>query len=242
MNYLWQTFLYEPVLNVLIWLYNNIAGQNLGIALIELTVALRLVLLPFTIVSMRATSRYDRLRAKIHDLEVAHKNDPVLRKESLRRLLTVHRISPWAKAMVLGAQFVVLIVLYGVFVTAVRTNDYTGLYFWNTPPDFLNTHFLGFNLSMRSLAWSGVIGIFLYIDLWISQRKVRDTLTNRDVFYRVAFPLTIFVLLYLLPTAKSVFVLTSMLFTVIIELIRWILFRPKNPPTIMGGIERIEQH
>lgn len=239
MNYLWQTFLYEPVLNVLIWLYNNIAGQNLGLALIELTIALRFALLPFTIVSMRATSRYNHLRKKIHDLETSHKDDPVLRKESLRRLLAEHHISPWAKAIVLGIQFLVLIVLYGVFVTAVATNDYSGLYFWNITPDFLNTKFFGLDLSTRSLLWSGVIGIFLYIDLWFSQRKQRDTVTNRDVFYRVAFPLMVFVLLYLLPTAKSVFVLTSMLFTVIIEVIHWIFFRPKNPPTIMGGLEPI---
>lgn len=242
MHYLWQTFLYEPVLNVLIWLYNNIASQNLGLALVELTIVLRLVLLPFTIISMRATSRYNRLRSKIHDLELAHKDDPILRKESLRNLLAVYHISPWAKAMVLGIQFLVLIVLYSVFVTAVGTSDYSGLYFWNTAPDFLNTNFFGYDLAAQSLAWSGVIGIFLYIDLWISQRKVRESLTNRDVFYRVAFPLTIFILLYILPTAKSVFVLTSMLFTVIIEIIRWIFFRTKGAPTIMGGIEPIQPH
>lgn len=240
MEYLWETIFYNPVLNALIALYNGPAGQNLGIALIELTVILRVLLFPLTILSIRARNRYDRLRHEVHDLEVTHKDDPVQRKEGLRMLLKLHRISPWAKASVLGIQFLVLIVLYRVFTTSVRTSDFSGLYDWNTLPDFLNTTFLGFDLIAHSAFWAGIVAVLLYLDLWISQRRHKDTLTNSDVFYRVAFPLATFAVLYILPMGKSVFVLTSILFTLIVEVIRKIFFRPKQPQTVMG-LEIIER-
>ncbi len=229
MNYLWHTFLYDPLLNALIALYNGPARQNLGIALVELTVLLRILLLPLTVISWRARTRYDSLRHKVHVLEETHRNDAERRKEALRELLKRHHINPWAKASVLAIQFVVLIVLYQVFVDAVRHNDFTGLYIWNTAPDFLNTRFLGLDLSHRSIIWPALIGILLYLDLWLDQRKRRGTLTNSDVAYRVTFPTASLLILYALPTGKSVFVLTSILFTLIIEGVRKVLFRPKSP-------------
>lgn len=234
MMYIWETFFYNPVLNALIALYNGPANQNLGIALIELTVALRIVLIPLSILSIRARLRYDRMRYYIHRLEETHKNDHVKQKEELRKLLKKNHINPWAKATALGIQFVMLIILYRVFVGAVRGHDFTGLYEWNAMPDFLNTMFLGFDLAAQSVVWSGAIGVILYFDLWLGQMKRRDTLTNSDVIFRIAFPLATTVVLYLLPTGKSVFVLTSIIFSLIIDLFQKIFVRPKKLESIMG--------
>lgn len=234
MHYIWTTFFYDPILNALIAFYNGTANQNLGIALIELTIALRIVLLPLSILSIRARSKYERMRYHIHRLEETYKNDAIKQKEELRKLLNRNHINPWAKAAALGIQFVVLIILYRVFVTAVRTSDFTGLYHWNTAPDFLNTMFVGFDLSHHSLLWAAIIAVLLYIELWVGQMKRQDTLTNSDVMFRVAFPLAAGALLYLLPSGKSVFVLTSIVFTIMIEGIRWIFVRPKELTSVMG--------
>lgn len=233
MSYLWHTLLYDPLLNALIALYNGPAGQNLGIALIELTVLLRIFLMPLTIISFRARRRYDALRAKTHTIEQTHKNDSVRRKEAIRALLKQHHINPWAKASLLGIQFVALIVLYRVFRDAVRGNDFSGLYSWNAAPDFLNRTFLGFDLSERHLIWPAVIGLLLYLDLWFEQRQHRAVLTRSDVIYSAAFPGASFLVLYALPSGKSIFVLTSILFSLIIEAVHKVFVRPKSAPEAM---------
>ncbi|MDP3985706.1 MAG: YidC/Oxa1 family membrane protein insertase [bacterium] len=217
MSYLWHAFLYDPLLNALIALYNSFAGQNLGIALVELTVLIRILLLPFTVIVIRARSRYARLEPQVKEIEAVYKNDPIRRKEKVRGLLKQHRIHPWAKAAMLGLQFLVLVVLYRVFVDAVRHNNFTGLYTWIEAPDFLNRNFFNFDLAAHSWMWAAVIGLLLFIELWIEERKHPESVTNGEVVYRFAFPIMFFLVLYALPTGKSIFVLTSILFSLMID-------------------------
>src|SRR3989339_454530 len=102
MGYLWTTFLYNPLLNALVALYNNFAGQNLGVAIIELVVVIRIFMLPLTVISERARARYESLREKLSQVEDMYKNDPIAKKEMMRKLLERNKIKPWAKAMVLS--------------------------------------------------------------------------------------------------------------------------------------------
>jgi len=43
-NYIWQYYLYIPLFNFLIWLYLSYSIFNLGIAVIVLTIILRILL------------------------------------------------------------------------------------------------------------------------------------------------------------------------------------------------------
>lgn len=232
MDFLWTTILYNPLLNALIALYNGPAGQNLGLAIVELVVIIRIFLLPITIISERARIRYDRLQPQIYQIDQSFKNDPVARKQAIRKLLVRHHIKPWAKAVVLGILFVIIIILYWVFLIAVRENNFTGLYAWNQAPDFLNTNFLGFDLKGKSLIWAGMVAGLLYLNIWFDQRKHRTALTRGDLIYRLFFPATTLLVLFLLPMAKSLFILTSMVVSVIIGGVRRIFV--KTPETGVG--------
>ncbi len=231
LTYLWHTYLYDPLLNLLIFLYNGSANRSLGVALIEFTVLIRIFLLPLTILSLRASDRFDRLHRKVARLEDVYKNDRIARKEAIRRLIERHHINPWAKASVLSVQFLILIILYRVFITAIRGHNFIGLYSWNTSPDFLDPNFWGINLAIRGAILPAIIAFILFLELHFEHRKHAHAITNRDVAFRLLFPLTVFVLLYLLPAGKSIFVLTSVVFTVIMDGIYHLFMRGKTPPT-----------
>ena len=112
---LWFTFLYQPLFNGLIWLYSNVAEQNLGWAVVWLTVFLRVLLLPLTIVSEMNKSKEEKAELESAKVAEAFKNDSVARKEEIRKVIKKYHISPWAKVASLGAQLLVLILLYQVF-------------------------------------------------------------------------------------------------------------------------------
>lgn len=76
----WHDFLYQPVFNFLIWIYNNWTNQNLGAAIIYLTVLLRIALLPFTIVTEKAKAKNAELEAEIVKIQELYKRDPELKK------------------------------------------------------------------------------------------------------------------------------------------------------------------
>lgn len=217
MSFLWHTFLYNPLLNGLIALYNGPARQNLGVAIIELTVIIRILILPLTVVAIRARSRYELMQPELERIEDSYRNDSINRKMAIRTLLARHHIRPWAKAFIFGLQFIVLVVLYSVFVEAVRGGNFAGLYSWNQAPDFLNPMFFGSNLSAHSIVWAGVIGALLYFDIWLEQRKHGGPRSNGEVWYRIFFPILFTLVLYALPAGKSVFVLSSFVFSLLID-------------------------
>ena len=213
---LWHDFLYTPLLNFLIWLYNGPAFGNLGVAIIYLTVFVRIALLPFTIVSERSKILYEKLGQKVKTIEHDFKNDPIQRNEIIRQTMREHRVSPWAKVVVLGVQALILVLLYQVFIGGIN-GKLGDLYFWVTRPDFINTNFLGFDLGQRTFFWSGLVGVVLFLEIYFDHRG--RPLTKSDVLYQVAFPGGIFLILWLLPMAKSVFILTSLIFSFFVILV-----------------------
>ena len=226
---IWHDFLYQPLLNLLIWIYNNHTDFNLGLAVVYLTVLLRLVLLPFTFVSERDKIRWERLNQEVKKIKEEYKKDPVLMKEAVRETLKKHHIRPWSKTIVLAIQLLALILLYQVFLGGIN-NKFSDLYQAVPSPDFVNLIFLpikainfsGFDLSQKyELFLPILVGIILYVEIYLNQRKRSETLTNSDVAYRFFFPLFSFAILYWLPAVKSIFILTSMFFTIFVSLISW---------------------
>jgi len=217
LSWFWTTCLYTPLFNALIWLYNGVAEQHFGWAIILLTVALRILLLPLSILSERNKHIYARVEEEIKEIERAFKNDAEQMKDRIRELLRRHRVSPWARTASLGLQALVLIVLYQVFMAGINMNNFDVLYPSVSAPDFVYTYFLGSDLGKRSWFWSAFVGVWLFLEISSEQRRHdKETITKADQFYRVAFPVFSFLALFLLPAAKSIFILTSMAFSFII--------------------------
>lgn len=213
---IWHEYLFLPVFNALIYLYNSATLQNMGLAVIYLTLILRAILLPFSIVSIWKQHFYSKLSDEAGKIADAYKNDPVLQKQEIREFLKKHRVNPWSKAIVLGVQALTLILLYQVFLGGIRGQKLDELYYWVMRPDFVNTVFWGFDLGERSIVWPLIVAAFLFFEISWEQRKKRGMLMNSDIVYRYIFPLFVLITLYILPMVKSLFVLTSLLFSFIV--------------------------
>jgi membrane protein insertase Oxa1/YidC/SpoIIIJ len=220
MNAFWHDSLYVPLLNILIWLYQGPAFGNLGVAIIELTVMLRFVLLPFTIIDERGRSEYEHLSKKIGVIERDFKADHIKRKEKIRELLKEHKVSYWSKVFVLGIQLLVLVLIYQVFMAGIRFTSADLIYHWITPPTQVNTTFLGFNLAERSWFWPTAVAAVLFAQIYAVQKKREHLVKKADVMYMIFFPLFSMVVLLVLPMVKSVFILTSMFFSMFVFWLR----------------------
>lgn len=215
---IWTTFLYTPLINALIYLYNTLAEQNLGWAVVWLTIGLRTVLLPFSIIGERNRSRYVKLSREIASIDKNFKNDPVQRRGMIRGLLKKHKISPWAKTIVFVFQALLFLVLYRVFLGGVRGKiSVDMLYDGVDYPVVLNTNFYGFDVAHRSLLWGGIVMVVLFLDIYLQQRNAKIT-TKNDQWFSILFPLFIGGILMVLPMIKSLFVLTSLAYSAIIRL------------------------
>jgi YidC/Oxa1 family membrane protein insertase len=217
---LWDTLLYIPLLNALIYLYNTIAGQNLGWAVVWLTVALRIILLPFTIISIRGAGKEKKLEEAAAEAVQIYKNDPVAQKEEMRRIMKQHHISPWARTLTLVVQAIVFIVLYQVFIHGITgekimKNLYASVDF----PGKLYTQFFGFELGkVHDTIWASIVGGYLFISILVQNLK-RPRWQKSDLYFLIFFPVFVGITLWFLPMVKSLFILTTAIFSDIVTLI-----------------------
>jgi len=228
MSYLWTTFLYTPLLNVLIFLYERFAFNNLGLAVIELTVLLRLLLLPLSVLSERNALKFERLGKSLEVIEIETKGDSVRRRERIRELVRGEGVNPWAKALVLAIQALVLVLLYQVFIGGLNFSKLTRLYSWVPIPDYINPDFLGFDIGERSAILAGAVGVVLFLEVTANQRHAPGAITRSDQWYRLFFPAFVFLALWALPSVKSVFILTSMSFGFFLTGFRRLVFPVKK--------------
>ena len=227
---LWTELLYQPLFNALIWIYNNWTEMNLGWAVVYLTVFLRIALLPFTIIDERDKAKNEALVEDLRRVEKGYKNDPVQRKEEVRKILKKRKVRPWAKATVLGVQLLVLVLLYQVFIAGITGERVARtLYPTVDHPGVIRTEFYGFDLGARhDWAWAGIVALWLMAEVYIGLRKRKTEFTKTDLTYFLLFPAAVFFALWWLPMVKSLFILTSMLFSVIVGGFLGLLFKPRK--------------
>lgn len=216
----WDLYLYTPLFNLLIWIYTYYAFFHLGIAIIILTLLVRIVLLPFSILTERGKIVSSRLKKEVKEIRKDYANDIVAQKIAVRKLLKKKGIRPWAKAVALSFQALIIILLYQVFVGGIDTVAKLDLLYPGVPkPDFINTRFLWFDLAQRDLVASAIVSGFVFATILIGYYQSKRGLNRKDNIYSILFPAFTFLILAVLPSAKSVFILTSLIFSSIISLV-----------------------
>lgn len=227
---IWHDFLYQPLFNLLIWIYNNWTDQNLGWAIVILTVMLRVALLPFTLVEEKDSVQNSDLKTDLERVQKGYQKDAILQKEEIRKILRKRRVRPWSKVITLGVQLLVLILLYQVFLRGITGAKVLEILYPSIEfPGKINTIFYGFDLGeVRTFTWPIIVAVFLLVEIYLGYRRERGGVTKSDLMYFVLFPLATFFALYLLPMVKSLFILTTLIFSATIHFFSMIIFRPKK--------------
>lgn len=210
MSNLFNQFLYNPLLNALIFLYENISGQDLGIAIIVLTIAIRIILLPLFYKGAKDQAIMQRLAPKIKEIQKDHKDDRAKQAQVLMELYREHKVNPLSQFLIIIIQLPILIALYRVFLKGIPAN--TGLSY----------HFLGIiDLSSRSLVIVILAALAQYFQGKLSLPKIAkrdeelspmEKMGRQMVF--IGPILTIMFLSYL-PSAVGLYWLTTSVFSII---------------------------
>lgn len=111
---MFNTFVYQPILQFLIFL-QGITG-SLGISIILLTLTIRLALLPLTIPSLKAAKKMRDLKPEIDSLKSKHKNDKTALQKAQLELFQKHQVNPASGCLPQIFQIIILIALYRVFI------------------------------------------------------------------------------------------------------------------------------
>lgn len=159
MLHLYNEIIYRPILNVLVWLYNVIPGHDIGLVIILLTIAIRLLLSPFMHKSLKGQRALSALQPKLNELREKHKDDREGQAKAMMELYKEHNVNPLSSCLPLLIQLPLLIALYQVFDKALKGN-LAGLYNFVNNPGILNPKFIGLiDLSKPNIAFAILAGL-----------------------------------------------------------------------------------
>ncbi len=148
--------LYQPLLNGLVALY-HIFGDNFGLAIIAITVIVKVVTYPLTKPSMEMAKKQKEIAPELRKLKEKYKDDKQLFLKKQMELYKEHGINPASGCLPQIVQIVILIFLYRVFTDLLQANgllseqvvkyiyDFEFLKF--AEGESLNTQFLIYNLA-----------------------------------------------------------------------------------------------
>lgn len=118
---IWNLLLYQPLVNALVFFY-GVLGQNLGLAIIALTLAIRAVLLPLTLPSMRAATKMRELAPELGRLKKRYGSDRQRLAQEQMRLYRERGANPAAGCLPQIIQLIVLIALFQAFNQVLQPN------------------------------------------------------------------------------------------------------------------------
>jgi YidC/Oxa1 family membrane protein insertase len=143
MQHLYEIIFYQPILNLLVFLYNHASFKDFGIAIILLTIIIRLILWPLSQKSIKAQKDLQDLQPKIKDIKERFKDDKQAQAMATMQLYKDHKINPLSSCLPLLIQLPFLIAVFNVFRDGL-TEKLSLLYSFVQKPEAINFIAFGF--------------------------------------------------------------------------------------------------
>lgn len=164
MSFIFHNFFYQPLFNLLLIIYNTIPGHDFGIAIIILTIIIRLVLYPLTKKGIESQKAMALIQPKLKEVQEKYKNDRAKLAEEMMKLYREHKVNPFSGFLNLLIQIPILFALYKVFMAGIDPNSLNGLYDFVKHPGQIDPMFVGLiDLSKANPVLAVVAGLLQFI-------------------------------------------------------------------------------
>lgn len=225
-DFLWYDLLYKPLYNLLIFFYTISPGLDMGLGIIFLTIFIRLLLLPLSIRGARAEYRLERIHPLIEQTKRRYKHNIEKQKIKIRELLRGNRIGIFSNLFALGFQILFFVVLYRIFSSGLQLGGHNVLYAFNLVPEEIDPAFFGrFNLVHTHMRASLFAAGVVFLQQAIRRVRHIDEASTVEKVLLFGLPIGTYIAVIYLPSSKAVFIATSVIFTLWLRFIKWIIVR-----------------
>ncbi len=221
---IWNAILYQPLLNALAALVSIIPGGDVGVAVIVLTILVKVILFPLSQKSIESQAEMNILTPEINKIKASGASKEEQAKQTFD-LYKKHNTNPFSGCLLVLIQIPVIFALYYVFLKGI--NFQSGLlYSFVKVPVHINMIFLGFlDITKKSLVLAILAGISQYLQAQFMPKPAlslgADNASFSDSFaksmnmqMKYIFPFIIAFIAYNISGAVALYWITSNLFMV----------------------------
>ena len=224
MTQLYDLFLYNPILNTLVFFYQTIAFRDLGVAIVLITICIRIVLYPVFHAMAKNQIVMQRLQPDLKKIKDLHGKDKEKHVQATMDLYKKHNINPFSNIFLLIVQIPILIALFNILhgQSGILTQKFIShLYPFVTVPEAINTIAFGLiNLDKRSIVIVVLTAFAQYIQARMSLpelSKDRELTQQEKIGRQMVFmgPVLTLVFFYNFPAAVALYWLVSTIFSIL---------------------------
>ena len=226
---------YQPLYNGLVFLISVMPGADVGLAVIVLTLLVKIIILPLSHKSVASQAKMRSIEPEMKRVKEQHKD----KQEQARQVMDLykkHGVNPFSGCFLMLVQLPIIFALYWVFLKGLAHNiDQSLLYSFVTAPERVSMHFLGFiDMSQKNIILAVLAGISQYFQMKLSMppipkddgEKKKGDMSFKDEFaknmnlqMRYMLPGIVFFVAYSISSAIALYWLVSNLFSIGHELV-----------------------
>jgi YidC/Oxa1 family membrane protein insertase len=227
---LFVSLIYQPFFNILVFLYWVLdlltrGNAEMGVAVILLTIIIRLILLPLSLMEEKTEGSRRELEHKIHQLAQEYSHDPVAYKEATKQIFRRNKYVVRAGLLSLAVQVSISLMLWRIFATGLTGEDMHLLYSFMPrvliSPDklVLGSIDLTHTSLLLNLLQSLLIFVVETVGLLTSPYPPRP---GEAVRLQLVLPIVSFIIFLNFPAGKKIFVITALVFTLGVQIFKFI--------------------
>lgn len=180
--WLYNEILFRPILNLLIWLYGIIPGSDLGIAIIVLTILIKLVLYPFTVAQIKQQRALQSLQPKIAEIRARLKDDKEAQAKELMELYRKEKVNPASSCLPILIQLPVFIALYQALSVGLKSQSLSMLYSFVPNPGTVHAMLFGLaDLTQPNYILAALAAGVQFLQSWQMIRQQPGAIKNPPV-------------------------------------------------------------
>ena len=238
-------FLYKPLFNLLVLFYQYLPGHDFGVAIIALTVLIRVIFYPLNLKAIKSQKLIQELQPKLQELQKKYKNNKEQQTKATLELYQKEKINPLSGCLPILIQFPILIALFWVLRKGFQGEELNSLYSFIPHPGSIDPSFLGITNLAQSTSitmdgttqflWFNIIlvvlaGVLQFIQTKMMTPKARakggkadfSTMMQKQMLY--IFPFFTVFILWRLPSAIALYWLVTSLFSIFQQ---YLVFKPR---------------
>ncbi len=229
---------YQPILNLVVAIYNILPGHDIGWTIVILTVIIKAVLYPLSKKAIEGQKSLQNLQPKLEEIKKKHAGDKEASSRAMMELYRQEKVSPLSSCLPLLIQLPFFWAIFKVFRDELMGKSLIMIYPFISNPGTLNPLAFGFiDFSKPNIVLAFLAGISQYFQAKMMPMRpaaaksdgAKDenmmAMMNKQMLYFMP-ALTIFIC-FTLPSGLAFYWLISTLLTIAQQ---WWIFRKLKDP------------
>ena len=226
MRYLYNTFIYEPLYNGLIFLADVLPFLDAGVIIVLFTIIVKLVLFPLSKKAVRTQVVMRLMEPEMKAIKEKYKDDRQMQAVKMMALYKEKQINPFSSIFLLLIQLPIIFALYSIFYrTGFTSINADILYSFVPVPETVNLMFLGLvDVTQRSIPLAILAAVSQFFQIKFSVPKPpektekggfqEDFARSMHMQMKYVLPVVILFIAYYATGALAIYWTTSNIFMI----------------------------